>query len=111
MSSGKANIASKGGRFCLMWERLTIGIVAPVLAAAILGVYNSMASVGEALAEFGKAQAVMQSQILDVRARLSGIYTREDAKQRHEEIFRTQQHQYSLLEDHEARIRKLEHGG
>lgn len=84
-----------------MWERLVIGIAAPVIAAAIVGVYVTMQ-------DLSKAQAVTQAQLAEVQLRLSGIYTEAQATARHEEIFRTNQHQYELIEDHETRLRKIE---
>lgn len=91
-----------------MWERLVIGIAAPIIAAAILGVYSAISGLGDSFQELGKAQAVMQSQLVEMRASMQGIYMRRDAEQKHDEIFRTNQHQYQLIEDHEQRLRKLE---
>ena len=84
-----------------MWERLVMMIVAPLITAAIIGVYSTMQT-------FAQNQAVMQSQMNDMRERIGGIYTRREADRAHDEIFRTDQHQYKKLKDHETRIRKLE---
>lgn len=84
-----------------VWQRILVNIIAPVTAAAILGMYAAML-------DLSKAMAVVQSQMADMRAERDDQYTKAEVNQRFEEVFRTNQHQYSLLEDHEQRIRKNE---
>lgn len=84
-----------------VWQRILINVVAPITAAAILGLY--------ALAlDLSRSMAVVQSQIADMRAERGSQYTKAEIDQRNEEIFRTNQHQYGLIEDHEKRIRANE---
>lgn len=76
------------------WARRLIGIAAPIIAAAILSVYSAINGLGESFQELGRAQAVMQTQLGEMRTSMQGIYLWRDAEQKHE--------------DHEQRLRKLE---
>ena len=83
------------------WERLVLAVASTILAAAVVGIWAQVASLSS-------AQAVMQSQLSDVRAAVQGIYTQRDADRDKAAIFRTDQDQYQRLADHEKRLRALE---
>lgn len=84
-----------------VWERLLIGIAQAVIALMVIAVYTK-------LDDLGKSLAVVESQMADYRSSKEDYYTHQQAKARHEDIFRTNKHQYGMLEDHETRIRRIE---
>lgn len=103
---------------------LIVGVASPVLSTAIIGVWSSssLGLAGQTLQAMSKVQitlsqnqAVMQSQLLDVRTALQGIYTQQDAKRDLSLVWNTDKDQYDKLVDaknelvdHEQRIRRLE---
>lgn len=82
------------------WERLTLAVASTVLAAAVCGIWISVGSMG-------RTQAVIKSQLKDVRAAVQGVYTQRDADRDFAAVFRTDQDQYQQLKDLKNQVRAL----
>lgn len=81
------------------WERLILAVASTVLAAAVVGLWVS----GISLAQ---NQAVIQSQLKDLRAGVQGIYTQRDADRDFAAVYRTDQDQYRQLKDLQKQVAK-----
>lgn len=106
------------------WKILAIGVASPVVATLLLNLWSSstLGSIGETLrgirqtqersteaqSELRQTQAVIQAQLAEVRTVMSGIYLRREAEERHQEIYRTNQHQYGMLKEINDRLRRVE---
>lgn len=88
-------------------DRVFVGVATMLVSGAIMWLYTATVAVGDVIIEIAKTQAVMQSQVTDVRAQLSGIYTQQEAEAAHAVIYRTDQDQYRRLDVVEAQLRKL----
>lgn len=94
-------------RFAL-WERLALIVVGAFMSVAIRGVYEEISDLGEKLQDVGTSQAVTTVQLIDLRDRMGGFYSVRAADAEHARIWKTDNHQYKRLNDHEKRLRDLE---
>lgn len=77
--------------------RLGVGLVVALFSVVGGGVWRAGSAVLESLHQLVETQAVMQSQVVDIRGRLSGLYTQREADRDRAIIYRTDRDQYQRI--------------
>lgn len=90
------------------WQKLSIAVAAPLIAGSIMGIYIGQGNMNDKMDMVNARQAVIQSQVSDMRAAVHGFYTQTEAKKDFAAVWATDKDQYERIEDHETRIRALE---
>lgn len=92
---------------------LLVGVLAPVIASAIIGVWSApslglladqLNSMRQTQVRIKRNQAVIQIQISRVQNRLEEIYTRNEAERAHQRLWRMERAQNDRLQKIEERL-------
>lgn len=90
------------------WQKLSIAVAAPLIAGSIMGIYIGQGNMNDKMDMVNARQAVIQSQVSDMRAAVHGFYTQTEAKKDFAAVWATDKDQYSQIKDLIQRMRQVE---
>ena len=88
--------------------RFVVGVATVVCSACVTGIWSRFGELVDAMNAVTKAQAVMQSQVSDVRNALVGVYLKREADREHAIIYRTDQDQYQRIAALEKQVASIQ---